>query len=175
MKRRILTHLILAATLAFTGCAKKDAPLTETQQAAIRDEVLQAVKPMLAAFEKVDIDAALKLAQDGPAFELVMPDGKAIAFAEFKKGGGEFFAALSSQKLVPRKEKVLVLAPDAALYLWQGRYDMTQKDGAVLRSDPYALTYLYRKVEGKWMFICGHESGLPHQPVKAEEPAVKSK
>lgn len=175
MKTRFLASAALATALAFTGCAKKGAPLTEAQQATIRAEVLQAVKPMFTAFEKVDASTVLKVSLDGPDFELLMPDGKAFTFAGFKKDGSEFFASLSGQKLVPQKEKVIVLAPDAALYLWQGRYDMTQKDGAVLRSDPYAITYLYRKVEGKWMFVYGHESGLPHQPVKAEESAAKGK
>lgn len=166
MNPRTLTPTVLAAALAFTGCQKQDVPLTEAQQAVIRAEVLQAAKPMFAAFEKVDLDTALKLSQDGTDFELITADGKAYTYAGFKKDGAEFFASLSGQQLTRQKEKVLVLAPNAALYLWQGRYDVMPKDGTLVRSDPFAVTYLYRKIGGQWKFVYGHESGLPHQPVK---------
>jgi hypothetical protein len=170
MITRTLAPAILAVALAFTGCAKKEAPLTEDQKAVIRQEVLQAMKPLWTACEKMDPAIMTKYCLDGPDFAFAMPDGKVHTFAEFSKLWAEMIPQIPAQKLVIRSEKVIVLAPDAVLYCWQGGNDMIQKDGAVLRADPMAGTYLLRKVDGAWKGTYLHESSLPMAPVKPTEP-----
>ncbi|GLH72959.1 hypothetical protein GETHLI_14610 [Geothrix limicola] len=168
---KILRTLAQAGLLAvaLAAPAQPQETLSEAQQAQIRAEVLQAVKPLLAAVERLDIQAMRTLSHKSPEFSFVMPDGTSYGFEEVLATAKELFANLSGQKMITQKERVLVLAPDAALYLWQGRNDVMQKDGVLLRSDPYCCTYLYRKVDGQWKFAYGHESGLPSQPVRVEE------
>lgn len=167
----ILRTLIRAGflTVTLSASAQAQEPLTEAQQAQIRTEVLQAVKPLFSAVERLDIQTMRALSHKSPDFTFVMPDGTSYGFEEVLVTAKELFANLSGQKMVTLKDRVLVLAPDAALYLWQGRNDVMQKDGMLLRSDPYCCTYLYRKVDGQWKFAYGHESGLPAQPVRIEE------
>jgi ketosteroid isomerase-like protein len=149
-------------------------PPTMADEAAIRQEVLQAAKSMWAAAAKMDPDMMAIFGQDGPDFTFIMPDGKIYtSSAEFNTMWREMAAQFPAQKMTTHVEKVIVLAPDAALYLWQGGDDLIQKDGAVLRSDPYAGTYLCRKVGNEWKFVYGHESGLPLAPVKPVEFAPK--
>lgn len=169
MAPRIIIAFVLVAILALTGCQKQAAaPLTATEQAAIRDEVMPTVKALIAAAEALDMEAGKRMVLDGPEFLYVMPDGSVLNLAEVMKFGSEMFATLSDQVFITQKEHLIVLGPDTALYVWQGRNDLTQKDGTVVRSDPYAATYLLRKVDGAWKLAYAHESGLPYQPVKPE-------
>ena len=173
MRFRPFVPAILAAVLALAGCCKLEAPLTEAQKAAIRQEVLQTVKPMWAACEAMDPGILAKYCQDGPEFRFATSDGKVYSSAEFAKTWSEMVALFPSQKVVLRREAVVVLAPDAALYCWEGANDMVQKDGTVLRTDPMSGAYLFRKAGNAWKGTCFQESGLPPAPVKPGEGVGK--
>jgi hypothetical protein len=54
--------------------------------------------------------------------------------------------------------------------IWHGAVDLIQKDGSVLRCDPYNATFLFERFGGTWKIVFQHESGLPPQPV-APQPA----
>ncbi len=172
MNTRIIVPFILAGSLAIIGLGCKcsaPAPLTEPQKAVIRQEVIQAMKPIWAACEQMAPDVMTKYCQDGPDFAFVITDGKAYTFAEFSKLWAEMIPQFPAQKINLRTEKVIVLAPDAALYFWQGGNDMIQKDGTVLRADPYCGTYLFRKTGHQWKAAYFHESSLPMVAVKPAE------
>ena len=170
MNLRALAPLAFAGILALTGCGRRATALTEDQKATIRQEVLRTVKPMWAACEAMDPAVMSKFCQDGPDFGFATSDGKVHTAAEFSKIWSEMIGQFPSQKITIRSEKVIVLAPDAALYCWQGANDMVQKDGTVLRTDPMSGTYLFRKTGPTWKGTYFQESGLAPAPVKPAKP-----
>lgn len=167
MKLRPLIPVAFVGLLAF---AEPPAALTPAQQATIQQEVLQAGRQIISAIERLDLEAIMQLCMYTPDFAFTQPGGKTFTLAGLRKASGELFGALASQKMIRKHEHVIVLGPDAALFTWTGCNDLVQKDGTVLRSDPYACTYLFRKVGGRWLFAFGQESGLPFAPIK-EGPA----
>jgi hypothetical protein len=172
MARKVLVVFALVVALACSGCRQQPpAQLTAAERAAIRDEVMATVKAVFAAAESLDMEAGERMALDGPEFFYLMPDGKVLSLAELLEIGKEMIASLSGQKLITQQDHLIVLGRDAALYVWQGRNDLVQKDGTVLRADPYAATYLFRRVDGVWKFAYAHESGLPYQPVQPDAAA----
>jgi len=172
MKSRMLALVLLVLAFVFSGCAKQEAPLTEAQKATIRQEVLQAMKPIWTACEKMD-PTVMRFTQNAPEFSFATSDGKVYSHTEFSETWADMVTQFPSQKLDIRSEKVIVLAPDAALYCWQGVNDMMLKDGSVLRADPMSGAYLLRKVGGAWLGIHFQESGPAPTPVKPTEPAKK--
>lgn len=173
MTLRSALPFVLMAGLTAAGAEKPGAPLTEARKAQITREVLQAMKPIWAACERIDPAVMTKYCVDSPDFAFASTDGKAYSFPEFGKAWQEIMAQFAAQKILVRHENVIVLAPDAALYCWQGANDMIQKDGIVLRADPMAGTYLFRKVGTKWLGSYFHESSLPMAPSAPAEPAKK--
>lgn len=171
------TVLALAAVLGLAAVSAFSAPLSEQKQAAIRQEVGQVMQDYTAACEHIDCAAALSFAADVPEFRYADTDGKQYDYAGFKKLVAEFFAGFSAQKATTRNQDILVLDPDTALVIWHGAIDLTQKDGSVLRADPYNATFLFKRLGGTWKIVFQHESGLPPQPVPpqtakpAEAPA----
>jgi len=165
MNLRALAPLAFAGILALTGCGRRATALTEAQKTTIRQEVLQVMKPFFAEAERMDPNVE-KTCLDNPDFAYASIDGKSYAYPEFKKMWAEAVSQFASQSFVIRGEKVIVLAPDAALYCWCGANDMVQKNGTVLRADPYCGTYLLRKMGGTWKVTYMHESSLPMAPAK---------
>jgi hypothetical protein len=48
--------------------------------------------------------------------------------------------------------------------------DLIQKDGPVLRADPYNAGFLFKRLGGTWKIVFQQESCLPPQPF-APQPA----
>ena len=158
------TLLTLLAAAGLAGAALS-APLTEKEQAAIRQEVTAVMQDYTVACERVDFAGALKFAAESPEFRYADTDGKLYDYPAFKKLLGEIFAPFTAQKAFTQRQEITVLGPDAALVAWHGALELTQKDGAVLRSDPYNVTCVFKRLGGAWKIVYQHESGLPPQPV----------
>ena len=171
MQPRILTPTLLVGLLALTGCEPKPAPFTDAQKAAVTQEILQAQKQLFALAEKM-APYDPKWIWEGPDFLFLMPDGKAMKLDEFKKLWAEFETQLTGQKFTIRMEKVLVLGPDKAIYVWQGADDLFMKDGSIQKQDSYNGAYLYEKRNNEWRCSFMSEAGLPPVVVKPE-PAKK--
>ncbi|HEX8792180.1 MAG TPA: nuclear transport factor 2 family protein [Polyangiaceae bacterium] len=174
--RRILPLLVpLASTMALSGCAAEQGqppPLTPAQQADIGQQVLQQVHQDMRAWESLSVDETMKGVQDSPDFALVTPDGHSYGIAEFRKLWSSMAANASSEKITPHAERVIVLAPDAALYTSEATWEVFEKDGSVERYDVGAGTYLYRKVGDRWLLAYEHESA--GQPTHVPSPGAAS-
>ena len=129
--------------------------------------MLQVQRTLFAAAEKVGPYDS-KWFWEGPDFLFLMPDGKAMKEDAFKKMWVEFQAQVASQKFVIRMEKVLVLGPDKAIYVWQGADDLIMKDGSIQKQDSYNGAYLYEKRNNEWRCSFASEAGLPPVLVKPE-------
>jgi ketosteroid isomerase-like protein len=165
MKTPNLAAFALAALLGLAASRASATDRTETQQAAIRQEVTQAMHGMLAADERVDFAGVWAFHADVPTYLFADVDGKLYDYAGTKKVWSDFYAGCANLKLSTKREDVLVLGPDIALYRWHGAADITRKDGTTVRVDPWSATYLCRRISGAWKIVYGHESALPPQAV----------
>jgi len=166
MKTSITAVLSFAALLGLAVSSAFAANLTEKQQAAIRQEVTQAMKGFTTAAEHLDLEGALQFRADVPEFSYADTDGKLYDYPAARKIMVEVFADSTALKILPQRQEISVLGPDAALVAWNGAAEFTQKDGTVLRVDPYNITFLFKRLGGSWKIVRQHESALPPQPVK---------
>ena len=153
------------------GCLA-DPPTTD--EAAIKAEVGAALDAFKAAVAKVDLAATLGAAAEVPEFRYTTDDGAVMDFAGWKQGHIEYFPTVTSHRFIPKSQDLAVLGPDAALVTWSGAMEITPKDGAVLRIDPFSATFVFKRFDGSWKLVCQHESGAPAKPVaSAVTPAAK--
>ena len=155
------TRVLLPSLLLVFGAwvQPSQAAMTPKQQETVRAEVSRAVKSFIAACEQVDVARALAFEADVPEFLYADADGSMYEYPGFRELVTRSFAASSSQKVITRREKILVLAPDLVLYAWNGALEMTPKGGTTVHVEPYSLTLLMRKVAGAWRITYQHESG----------------
>jgi ketosteroid isomerase-like protein len=171
MKTRSLPLLLLAALLGLAAGSASAADLTASQQAAIRQEVIGTIQGMLAAEERLDADAVWSYHAEVPGYWWADIDGKFYDFAGTKKSWADYYTTCAKLKFTTRREEVMVLGPDTAFYLWHGAAEITGKDGAVTRVDPWTARYLCRRIGGVWKIVGGQESSVAPQPV----PSVQAK
>lgn len=165
MKKPSAISLVFAALLGLAAGSTVAADLSATRQAALRQEVLQAMHGMLAAEERLDAAAVWAYHADVPDYLWADIDGQLYDFAGTKKDWADFYAGCAKLKFTTKREEVMVLGPDLAFYLWHGSADVTGKDGAVSRGDPWTARYLLRRIGGAWKMVGGQESSPPAQPV----------
>jgi hypothetical protein len=166
------TLLTLLAAAGLAGAALS-APLTEKEQAAVRNEVRQAFLAYKAACESANPAAKLAFIADVPEFRFVDIDGKRYDYAGHKKLVTEMFAGLSAVKITISSEETFVLGADQALVFWTGAIGLVPKEGATLCADLYSATFLWKRLGGAWKLILQAESALAPQPVTAPAAAVK--
>jgi ketosteroid isomerase-like protein len=138
----------------------------KVDEAAIKQEVAQALQGFIVACDRIDLDGTLGFEADVPEFRYADTDGQLYEYPAFKKLLAETFAGSVAQKVLTQRQEISVFGPDAALVAWHGSVELTQKDGTVVRSDPYNATFLFKRLGGTWRIVYQHESGLPPQPVK---------
>jgi uncharacterized protein (TIGR02246 family) len=175
MKTTRIAALLFAALPCLIADTAFAAPLSEKQQTVIRQEVLQSMHGMLAAEERLDTAAVWAYHADVPDYLWADIDGQLYDFAGTKKNWADYYAGCAKLKFTTKREEVQVLGPDLAFYLWHGSADVTAKDGAVTRGDPWTARYLLRRIGGNWKMVGGQESSSPAQPVTpAGSPATAS-
>jgi ketosteroid isomerase-like protein len=170
MKTHNLIALSLATVFGLVASSAFAAPLSEKQQATIKQEVEQTMQSLLQNFSRADIDGILKFYSDDPGFLAPDPEGKISDNPTFRKATREFFQTVSSETIQTKHQDVRILAADTVVLAWQGSFQTQMKDGAVLKCDSYAATFVFRRIGNEWKIIYDHESGLPPQSVKPAAP-----
>lgn len=178
MNKKFLSLFATVAALSALGigCASGGPQkMTDAQQTDVRTEVTQAMHAWIGSWERLDFDGVMKAMADTPDFVFCDVDGKQYDRAAFRKSVTEMLANCSAEKVETKKERVYVLAPDAALYVWLGSVEFTQKDGSILRVDPYSASFLFKKFGQNWQIVTQHESAPPPQALKPAELEPKKK
>ena len=138
--------------------------LTEAQRASLTKAVLRDAKPMILAADQLDPDWVAKFCTDGPDFRIVWFNGRTNTFQEAVQTWKVFTLRAASSKCDCLKEHVQLLDSETALYSWQGTMEVREKDGTVLRFNPFSETGLFRKVSETWKIASKTQSGVPTRP-----------
>ena len=155
------TDIFVAALLAlFVGCApqQQSDQLTQQQKDQIKSEVKAAADSFFAKVERLDANGALQYVGDSSNFVSYNSDGSHIDFQTLKKASTETFASAISFKATIQKEDFRVVTKDFVVYSRVQRAEVLLKSGDKLTSDPDAMTYLFRKIDGQWKLVYTHES-----------------
>jgi uncharacterized protein (TIGR02246 family) len=136
--------------------------MTASQRLAIERAVADRHAQTLEDAERLDLDKAIEsiLDTDKGAF---IRDGELLltrkdVYEAFKVA----YAGLEKQDIEVGRQNVIVLAPDVALLVGEGRSTSTTKDGRTF-SFPWAGTVVYVLRDGEWKVIHAHQS-VPRIP-----------
>ncbi|MDD5628639.1 MAG: nuclear transport factor 2 family protein [Elusimicrobia bacterium] len=165
IKKTSLGCLILLGLGAFSA-AGEPAPAAPAAP-DVAAEVTEKMKAMIAAAEKLDVDAAFApLAQDPKAvfFLNAYPFSRSALLPFFRKA----YEPLKAQSIRLSGSQVKVLGPDSALWLGWGTGRNQAKSGGAAEQF-LAETWVWQRVAGDWQVVHYHESwqDLPSAAAKA--------
>gem|GEM_PF-4445841 len=168
MKKSIgFMTMMIAMVFLFSYCSKQsENPADYTKQ--VTDEVTAESDKLLKAIETLNVDAIFAFFNTD-AGTICQNNGTTNSVPVFRQIITGYFPRLNKEKLTFDKPVIKVLAPDAALLVCSGRLEAELKTGE--KNVVYtAETYLWKKINGKWLIDFMHESliTMPDDELKKE-------
>ena len=168
MKTRLIIPVMLIVCFS---CGTNNKPLSDAQKEQMIGEVKEVVKSIIAGAEEANIDMILGILHDSPDF-VALFNGSSLTFPQFEELGKSVFSTLENQKGTIVNEKYVVLDNSTVLFTANSRWIMNYKDGRSVLQDPWAMQYVFKKIDNNWKIISFNESGS-EQSVKNEETSNK--
>jgi len=163
MKTNFLTMLLI---FLFLGCANRlTAQMTSQEQETTKKEIKEVAGTIFMNLQNMDAEALYQSYAESPDFIQITNSGEMVDFQTAKNEHANWFMTLSSLKVTPEKEAFRFLPGNTVIYVWFGKFEMTTKKGVQLKSDKFGITFIFRKVDGKWKVIHQQASSLPPVPV----------
>ena len=152
--------LFIAFPLILFSCGQQsNNPLTEEQKGRIIEEIKPLITQLMESNEQLNYEKFLELYWNSKDFTLIV-NGQISGYNEIV-GYKEVWKLLEYQKYNTLIEKYEVINQDAVLYTMQGNASAKYKTGQIYNTDFYALSALFRKVDGVWKIVYGHASFPP--------------
>lgn len=161
------TRLIFLVTLIFCfACGTNNKPVSDAQKEKIIGEVKEVVNTIVKGAQEANIDMVIGTCLDSPDF-IFLYNGNPFNYQQFVELGKSMFSTLANQKITILYEKYVVLDNYSVLYTANSKWVMNFKDGHAILEDPWAMQYLFKKVDNMWKAISINESGV-EKPIASE-------
>lgn len=131
-------------------------------------EVTTAYNVLIECSEQANLDSFLSYYDDSPTFLSISADGKMSDINEFRRLCSNYYTNLKEQKVTTLLQKTHIIDNNHVIVAWTGNIIAYLKNGDTLNMNNYAITSLFKKMNGNWRIIHGHESALP--PVIGKKP-----
>lgn len=152
--------LVAGLLLCCIGCKpEKEDDLSPQQVAQIKQDVTASVDTIIARFNRLDGEGAQAEYLDSPDFVIIGADGAKFTYAANKKATQDFVASATTIAITTKADDCSVMTPELAICAWTGTEEVTLKAGDKVTWDPFAVTLVFKKVDGQWKVIYSHESG----------------
>lgn len=138
----------------------------DTEQ--IMNDVKKTFDSLLHYSEEAQLELFLSGYDNSSAFMHFSSDGRMRNYGEFKTICGEYYDALSSQKILTIHERIHVIDTNLAVLGWTGNIVAQFKNGDVMKMENYAITSVFKKINDDWKIIHAHESAVPPEIIKKQ-------
>ena len=153
MEKKFLIPL-LALLIA---CSAGNKPMTEAQKEAVREEARLFIKDVFDVLTLGNGEKRMEICENSPDFTFILA-GSVFSYDSLKTFVAQALQEAEKETLETVSEKYIVIDPDCFTYIWHGKIDIYLKSGEIISFDDYFSTWTFRKSEGKWKIVNGHES-----------------
>jgi hypothetical protein len=167
MKTRVRGAVLLLFAL---GCTTRQGEeLTQPQQDQVKNEVKAVGDSIVARWLRLDGGGAMEYY--APDVVLVYDTAK-MDFQTYKRGWLAYDSAAASIRVALRREDILPLARNLAVWTWVGRVEIALKSGDTTITDPQVYSLVMKKVAGRWLVGYSVSSGVGvlHKAGRARRP-----
>jgi len=147
------------ALFMLCGCGRQEPPqMTPQEQDVAKKEITQVLDQLLQAASTLNAEALMQSYANSPDFILLTTAGAMVDYQGTKNGTAEMYKSLTALKFTPIKNEFRFLPGNVVICAWLGKCDGTFKTGEQATIDPYAITFVFRKLDNHWKIIYSHES-----------------
>ncbi len=149
------------------SCGTNNKPVSDAQKEKIKGEVKEVINTIVKGGEEANFDILSGIFYNSPDF-VALFNGNPFTYQQFTDMGKSLFSTLLNQKGTILDEKYVVLDNSTVLFTANTKWVMNFKDGHAILEDPWAMQYVFRKVDNEWKIISFNESGV-ERIVKASD------
>jgi hypothetical protein len=158
MKTICLTTMIASLLLFIFGCTPKQSDqLTQQQKEQIKKEILVVWDTIMARFERLDPEGALKFYS--PDFKGWGSEGESGDLQGYMKYVVDIDNSAASYKWTLYRFDFLAITKDTVVITVDGKNETIMKSGEKYKFDPSHYTFAFKKIEGQWKLFYHHFSG----------------
>ena len=160
MKAKLLIPFL--ALLA--ACNTTTKPMTEEQKVAVKDEGSVVVNELFDAIKTSNVEKMMNLLENSPDYAYIVA-GEVYTYDQQAEMAPQYLPYVERQTFITKFEKYIIIDPTCFSYIWKGDNGMYMKTGDSTILNDYLVSYTFRKSEGKWKLILGHEASSAPFPV----------
>lgn len=157
------TKLFFSLLAILTACTSNKS-MTEEQKTAVKNEGSVVVNEFFDALKTSDMDKMFKLLTESTDYTYTI-EGEIYTYDQQVEMATKYLPAVVKQTFITEFEKYIILDPLCFTYLWKGDNGMYMKSGDTIMLNDYLISYTFRKDEGKWKLILGHEATSASFPI----------
>lgn len=131
--------------------------ISASDRQAIADSVVRLSRQVMRAGETLDVDAMTSWFRDGDGSAFGGASGLMLSTSELERNLRGTYGRLEGQEFEPRSQRVVVLAPDAAVVTGTGRFAATDTLGN-RGYGSQAYTFVWTRSEERWGIVQAHFS-----------------
>lgn len=164
--------ILLAIFMFMFSCVQKsDKPLSDQQKTKLEEEIRPVISQIFESAKQANAGQVLDVFWNSNEFVYVGITGESTDYGKFEGIVKQSYASRESEVFSKGTEKYTFIDEAAVLWTYVGSVTVTEKNGGVLRVDPFGITMLLKKVNEKWKVGYLHESG--QLPIQAETSKPK--
>jgi hydroxymethylpyrimidine pyrophosphatase-like HAD family hydrolase len=133
--------------------------VSDAQKEKIKGEVKEVMSTIIKGVEEANFDMFTGNYLDSPDF-VFLYNGNPFNYQQFSDLAKTILSTLINAKCTIVDEKYMVFDNFNVLYTGNSKWQMNYKDGHAILDDPWALQYMFKKVDNKWKVISANESGI---------------
>jgi hypothetical protein len=156
MKTRIIFLFLLIVCFS---CGTDNKPVSDAQKEKIKGEVKEVLNTYYKGIEEANFDMALSPCLNSPDFVFIY-NGVYFDYKGIVDAMKPVFSTMINQKVTIVNEKYAFLDKSTVIYTSNCKFLENYKDGHAVLEDPAVIQITFKKINNKWMAICGLESSV---------------
>jgi hypothetical protein len=141
------------------SCVKNNDSISDAQKEQIKTEVKEVLNSILKGAEEANFDMIKGHWLDSSDF-MFLYNGSLLDYKQTSELAKEMFGAVTNQEITLNDEKYLVIDNSTVLYTAITKCVVNFRDGSSMVQDPWAMQYLFKKINDEWKVLSANESGI---------------
>jgi len=151
------TTFLVPLLALLIACNQMNKPMTEAQKEAVKSEATLVIKNVFDVLALGNGEKRMANCENSSDFSFTLTDG-IYSYDGLKSYVSQALQEAEKETFETRSEKYIMLDPACFTYIWQGKIVIYLKSGKTITFNDYYSTWTFRKSEGTWKMVNGHES-----------------
>jgi hypothetical protein len=162
--------ILLGILLTISSCVNdKPTSLDQTQKDLITKEIVASIDQIINGWNTKNIDTAFPLFLNSPEFTFIGMDGEITDYKAIIDMSKPMFEAMQYCKYTLLNKKIKIIDQNSVVALIIVNAEVKFSDGTIQKFPKIGCTFIFSKINNKWMVTHFQESTLPPERITSDK------